>query len=140
MHLVLQSIRAGKYFPHDEMFIVDNSFWQKCREKNMSGYNGLFIKSFELLECPNRVTHNEQGLALLRNLKNVRPESQPNTNKKVEVINQKSNRITSAETAADSELQPMFQRPAPITYPGPLGSVSKDNGGEQMLNHFVSGF
>ena len=140
MHLVLQSIRAGKYFPHDEMFIVDNLFWKKCREKNMSGYSGLFKKSFELLECSYRVAHNEQGLALLGDLKNVRPETQPNTNTKVEVNNQNSNRITSTETAADSELQPMFQRPASITYPGALRSVPKNNGGEQMLNHFVSGF
>ena len=87
MHLVLQSIRAGKYFPHDEMFIIDNSFWQKCREKNMSGYNGLFVKSFEFLEWPNRVAHNEQGLALLGNLKNVRPESQPNTYTKLKISN-----------------------------------------------------
>ena len=33
VHLVLQSIRPGKYLPHDEMFKVDNSFRQKCREK-----------------------------------------------------------------------------------------------------------
>ena len=56
-HLVLQSIGYGKYLLHDEMFIVNNSFRQECREKNMSGYSGLFIKSLELLECLCRIAH-----------------------------------------------------------------------------------
>jgi hypothetical protein len=40
------------------------------------------------------------------NLKNVRPETQPNKNTKNEVNKQKPNRITSAETAADSDKMP----------------------------------
>jgi len=36
-------------------------------------------------------------------LKNVRPEPQPNKNAKDEVNKQKPNRITSAETTADSD-------------------------------------
>ena len=46
VHSVLKSLSTGKYFPHDEMSKVDNLFWQKCEEKNMSGYSGLFKKSF----------------------------------------------------------------------------------------------
>ena len=33
VHSVLKSLSTGKYFPHDEMFKVDNLFWQKCKEK-----------------------------------------------------------------------------------------------------------
>ena len=73
----------------------------------MSGYSKLLIKSFELLKCSYRVTYNAQGLALLDNLKNVGPEPQLNSNTKVEATRQKFNRITSAETAADSEIQPI---------------------------------
>ena len=47
VYLVMQSIRAGKYFPYEEMFIVDNSFWKICRGKNMSEYSEIFIKFFE---------------------------------------------------------------------------------------------
>ena len=49
VHSVLKSLSTGKYFPHDEMFKVDNLFWQKYKEKNMSGYSGRLKKSFELL-------------------------------------------------------------------------------------------
>jgi len=49
VHSVLKSLSKGKYFPHDEMSKVDNLFWQKCKEKNMTGYSGYFKKSFELL-------------------------------------------------------------------------------------------
>ena len=49
VHSVLKLFSTGKYFPHDEMFKVDNLFWQKCKEKNMSGYSGRLKKSFELL-------------------------------------------------------------------------------------------
>jgi hypothetical protein len=44
------------------------------------------------------------GLAMWWNLKIVRPEPQPNKNTKVEANKQKPNRITSAETAADSDM------------------------------------
>ena len=43
------------------------------------------------------------GLAMWWNLKIVSPEPQPNKNTKVEANQQKPNRITSAETAADSD-------------------------------------
>ena len=33
VQLILQSIRSGKYLPHGEMFMADNSFRQKCRQK-----------------------------------------------------------------------------------------------------------
>jgi len=46
------------------------------------------------------------GLAMWWNLKNVRPEPQPNKNTKDEANKQKPNRITSAETAADSDKMP----------------------------------
>ena len=79
----------------------------------MSGYSKLLIKSFELLKCSYRVTYNVQGLALLEDLKNVRLEPQLNSNTKVEATKQKFNRITSAETAADSELQPIAPTSCP---------------------------
>ena len=53
-----------------------------------------------------KVAANGYGLAMWWNLKNVRPQPQPNKNTKGEVNKQKPNRIPSAETAADSELQP----------------------------------
>jgi hypothetical protein len=50
-----------------------------------------------------RVTYNGYGLAMWWNLKIVRPEPQPTKNTKDEANKQKPNRITSAETAADSD-------------------------------------
>ena len=47
--LVLKLFSTGKYFPHDEMYKVDNLFWQKCKEKSMTRYSGRLKKSFELL-------------------------------------------------------------------------------------------
>jgi hypothetical protein len=47
---------------------------------------------------------NGHGLAMWWNLKNVSPEPQPNKNTKDEANKQKPNRITSAETAADSDM------------------------------------
>ena len=49
---------------------------------------------------------NGYGLAMWWNLKIVRPELQPNKNTKDEANKQKPNRITSAETAADSDKMP----------------------------------
>ena len=49
------------------------------------------------------MAYNGYGLAMWWDLKIVRPEPQPNKNTKGEVNKQKPNRITSAETAADSD-------------------------------------
>ena len=49
------------------------------------------------------MAHNGHGLAMWWNLKIVSPEPQPNKNTKDEAKKQKPNRITSAETAADSD-------------------------------------
>jgi hypothetical protein len=51
----------------------------------------------------NRLAGNGHGLAMWWNLKIVSPEPQPNKNTKVEVNKQKPNKITSAETDADSD-------------------------------------
>ena len=59
-------------------------------------------------EFSNKVAHNGHGLAMWWNLKIVRPEPQPNKNTKDEANKQKPNRITSAETAADSDKMPML--------------------------------
>ena len=50
-----------------------------------------------------KVAGNGHGLAMWWNLKIVSPEPQPNKNTKVEVNKQKPNKITSAETDADSD-------------------------------------
>ena len=50
-----------------------------------------------------KLTANGYGLAMWWNLKIVRPEPQPNKNTKDEANKQKPNKITSAETAADSD-------------------------------------
>ena len=50
VHSVLKLFSTGKYFPHDEMYKVDNLFWQKCKEKSMTRFSGRLKKSFELLE------------------------------------------------------------------------------------------
>ena len=55
--------------------------------------------------CP-KIAANGHGLAMWWNLKIVRPEPQPNKNTKDEANKQKPNRITSAETAADSDKMP----------------------------------
>ena len=52
------------------------------------------------------MTHTDHGLAMWWNLKIVRPEPKPNKNTKDEANKQKPNRITSAETAADSDKMP----------------------------------
>ena len=49
------------------------------------------------------IAANGYGLAMWWNLKIVRPEPLPNKNTKDEANKQKPNRITSAETAADSD-------------------------------------
>ena len=56
--------------------------------------------------CHFKLAGNGYGLAMWWNLKNVRPEPQPNKNTKDEANKQKPNRITSAETAADSDKMP----------------------------------
>ena len=53
-----------------------------------------------------KITANVHGLAMWWNLKIVRPEPQPNKNTKDEANKQKPNRITSAETTADSDKMP----------------------------------
>ena len=53
-----------------------------------------------------KLAANGYGLAMWWNLKIVRPEPLPNKNTKDEANKQKPNRIPSAETAADNELQP----------------------------------
>ena len=53
-----------------------------------------------------KIAGNGYGLAMWWNLKIVRPEPQPNKNTKDEANKQKPNRITSAETAADSDKMP----------------------------------
>jgi hypothetical protein len=50
-----------------------------------------------------KITAYGHGLAMWWNLKNVRPEPQPNKNTKDEANKQKPSRIMSAETAADSD-------------------------------------
>jgi hypothetical protein len=50
-----------------------------------------------------KVAGNGHGLAMWWNLKIVSPEPRPNKNTKDEANKQKPNRITSAETAADSD-------------------------------------
>ncbi|MEJ7678299.1 MAG: hypothetical protein WKG06_10650 [Segetibacter sp.] len=52
------------------------------------------------------IAGNGHGLAMWWNLKIVSPEPQPIKNTKDEANKQKSNRITSAETAADSDKMP----------------------------------
>ena len=52
------------------------------------------------------LAYNGYGLAMWWNLKIVRPEPQPIKNTKDEANKQKPNRITSAETAADSDKMP----------------------------------
>ena len=52
------------------------------------------------------VAYNVHGLAMCWSLKIVRSEPQPNKNTKDEANKQKPNRITSAETAADSDKMP----------------------------------
>ena len=54
--------------------------------------------------CP--LAYYGHGLAMWWNLKIVRLEPQPNKNTKDEGNKQKPNRITSAETAADSDKKP----------------------------------
>jgi hypothetical protein len=58
------------------------------------------IKFLILTECSNRVDYNGQGLAMWWNLKIVSPEAPLIKNTKLEVNQQKPNRITSAETTA----------------------------------------
>jgi len=57
---------------------------------------------------PNKIATNDHGLAMWWNLKIVSPEPQPNKITKDEANKQKPNRITSAETAADSDKMPML--------------------------------
>ena len=52
------------------------------------------------------MTANGYGLAMWWNLKIVRPKPQPNKNTNDEANKQKPNRITSAETADDSDKVP----------------------------------
>ena len=56
-----------------------------------------------IMKCQYKLTHNGYGLAMWWNLKIVRPKPQPIKNTKDEANKQKPNRITSAETAADSD-------------------------------------
>ena len=58
------------------------------------------------MECPTGLPLTACGLAMWWNLKIVCLKSQPNKNTKDEVNKQKPNRITSAETAADSDKMP----------------------------------
>ena len=63
--------------------------------------------SWKQTQIRNALACNGHGLAMWWNLKIVRPEPQPNKNTKDEANKQKPNRITSAETAADSDKMPI---------------------------------
>ena len=64
-----------------------------------------FSLSMFIASCT-EIAPNVHGLAMWWHLKIVRPVPQPNKNTKDEVNKQKPNRITSAETAADSDKMP----------------------------------
>jgi len=61
-----------------------------------------------------QISANGHGLAMWRNLKISSPEPQPDKNTKDEANKQKPNRITSAETAADSNKMQKLTTPATI--------------------------
>ena len=65
------------------------------------------------------MTHNEQGLALLGDLKNVRPVLLPNRIADDEINNKKPNGYSPAGTEDAMLLKMKLQRPAPIT-PNPM--------------------
>jgi hypothetical protein len=78
----------------------------------------LFVNHKKL--CLSAVSkHYVQGLALLGDLKNVRPVLLPNRITADEVNNKKPNRITSARTEDAMLLKMMLQGHAPIT-PNPM--------------------
>jgi hypothetical protein len=65
---------------------------------------------------------NGHGLAMWWHLKIVRPEPQPNKSTKAEANKQKPNRITSAETAADSDKMPKLTTSSHHIAKPPVGS------------------
>ena len=80
----------------------------------------LFIcLSVEFSTVVHRVTANEQGLALLGDLKIVRPVLLPNRITDDEIKNKKPNRYSSAGTEDAMLLKMMLQGHAPIT-PNPM--------------------
>jgi hypothetical protein len=64
---------------------------------------GLLLIVISKTEGSNKIATNGHGLAMWWNLKIFRLELRPNKNTKDEAKKQKPNRITSAETAADSD-------------------------------------
>ena len=62
-----------------------------------------------LVACLIYMTHNEQGFAMLGDLKNVKPGTAADWKTKVQDYNKKLNRIPSTGTAAGSELQPIVE-------------------------------
>ena len=73
------------------------------------------------MKCVRNIAGNVHGLAMWWNLKIVRPELQHDKNTKDETNKQKLNRITSAETAADSDKMPKLTRSSNLIAKPPVG-------------------
>ena len=99
---------------NDRQINCQNKNFKKTVQQCAAKTNLKMLKKDQMLTCcislsQNRkanIVHNGYGLAMWWNLKIVRPEPQPIKNTKDEVNKQKLNRITSAETAADSDKMP----------------------------------
>jgi len=78
---------------------------QRFFKKPIDGQKVVKLSTKPALVFPH-LAHNGHGLAMWWNLKIGSLEPQPNKNTKVEANKQKPNRITSAETAADSDKMP----------------------------------
>ena len=87
------------------------------------------------------IAANGHGLAMWWNLKIVSPEPQPNKNTKDEANKQKPNRITSAETTADSDKMPKLTTSSHHIAKPPVGRSCfyASIGGKPRLLHSQSG-